>query len=289
MEKVTDWIKLWKELVERHDAYRRAKKGSGKTGSKRKSGDKWKERAKEFDESVRERWSKPDPHREFIISRIKSFKDSSVLDIGAGTGAWAILLSKFVRKVTAIEPSGAMRAILEDNLDRENIKNVEVIDGTWPTIDVAPHDFSLSSHSAYGCADLPGFINAMTKSTRCTCFMLLRAPDHDGLMARAAKMVWGQPYDSPNFQVAYNAMLQMGIFPDVLMEEKGFWLGWTNKSLDEAFEKIRYRFGVAEGSAHDKRLVALLKKHLKEKNGLVQWPSEVRTALVYWNNFNEDI
>jgi SAM-dependent methyltransferase len=290
MEKVTDWIKLWRELAEQQvPSWKRnvRSRQGGSNGKGRGSGnkrDKWKKRARGFDKSVREKWEKPDPHREFIVSRVMSFKDSSVLDIGAGTGAWAIFLSKFVRKVTAIEPSNAMRTVLEDNLDKENIRNVKVLDGVWPDIEIEPHDFSLSSHSVYGCADLTGFVDAMTTVTKHTCFMLLRAPDHDGIMARAAKMIWGQPNDSPNFQVAYNALLQMGIFPDVMMEEKGSWPCWKNRSLDEAFEKIRSRFGVDEGSEHDKQLRALLTKHLKEVDGRVRWPSEVRTALVYWNS-----
>ena len=276
MEKVTDWIKLWKELVEFQDSFRYCFTRS------EKNEDRWKDRAKGFDESVRARWSKPDAHRDFIISMVTSLKEATLLDIGAGTGAWAALLSKYVRKVTAVEPSAAMRKVLKDNLEKENIGNVEVLDGIWPAIDTEAHDFSLSSHSVYGCADLPGFVGAMTKATRHTCFMLLRAPDNDGLMARAARMIWGQPNDSPNFQVAYNAMLQMGIFPNVLMEEKGLWPGWTNKSLNEAFDKIRSRFGVDEGSEQDRLLRTLLEENLKEINGEIHWPSEVRTALVYW-------
>ena len=64
--------------------------------------------------------------------------------------------------------------------------------------------------------------------------MLLRAPDPNGLMAQAATRIWGQPNDSPNFQVAYNAMLQMSMYPSVLMEGKGLWPAWTNDSFDEA-------------------------------------------------------
>ncbi|MBN1472936.1 MAG: methyltransferase domain-containing protein [Syntrophaceae bacterium] len=280
MESVTDWIRLWRELVEWQDSFRYC------FTSSEKEKDRWKKRAKGFDESARERWAKPDPLRDFIVSMVMSIKDSTVLDIGAGTGAWAVFLSKFVRKVTAIEPSESMRSVLGENLKKEGIHNVEVFDGIWPEVDIGSHDFSLSSHSAYGCADLPGFVDAMAKATRRTCFLLLRAPDPAGVMARAARMVWGQPNDSPNFQVAYNAMLQMGIFPNVLMEEKGLWPGWTNKSLDEAFEKIRSRFAVEEDSKADQCLRTLLKEHLKEVDGRVEWPSEVRTALVYWNTVN---
>jgi len=277
MEKVTDYIALWKELVGRQGPFWNHKKRSDKNE------DKWKDRAEVFDARVRERWKKPDPHREFIISRLSSFKNPTVLDIGAGTGAWAILFSKYVLKVTAIEPSQSMRMLLKVNLEKEGIDNVEIIDGSWPLEGMESHDFSLASHSVYGYADLPGFINAMNSATRHTCFMLLRAPDHDGLMAKAANHIWGQPNDSPNFQVAYNAMLQMGMFPNVLMEEKGMWPRWTNENIDEAFERIGARFGVEMGSEHGVFLMDLLKRHLTEKNGKVQWPSEMRTALLYWN------
>ena len=280
MEKVTDWITLWKQLVEKQGPFWNRKKRS------ENNEDKWKDRAKGFYTRVKERWSKPDPHRDFIISLISSVKDATVLDIGAGTGAWAVLLSKSVRKITAVEPSSEMREILKENLENEGINNVEIIDKFWPVPGMAMHDFSLSSHSVYGCEDLEGFISAMTRATRHTCFMLLRAPDHNGIMARAASRIWGQPNDSPNFQVAYNSMLQMGMFPNILMEEKGMWPGWTNRNFEEAFEQFRSRFGLEGDSEHDPFLMALLKANLEEKDGKVRWPSELRTALVYWNTLN---
>ncbi len=280
MEKITDWIALWKELVEKQGPFWNRKKRS------ENNEDKWKDRARGFDIRVKKRWSRPDIHRNFIVSKISEIKDATVLDIGAGTGAWAILLSGAAKKVTAIEPSKDMRKILKENLKKENIENVEVLDGLWPVShsQVEAHDFSLSSHSVYGCDDLPDFINAMTESTRYTCFMLLRAPDHDGLMAKAANHIWGQSNDSPNFQVAYNAMLQMGIFPNVLMEEKGMWPCWTNKNIEEALERIRSRFDIKKDTDHEQYLTTLLSEHLIEDDGIVRWPSEVRTGLVYWNS-----
>lgn len=283
MEKITDWTLLWKELVERQGPFWNRKKRS------KENQDKWKDRSKKFYERVKERWSKPDPHRDFIISRISSCSDATVLDIGAGTGAWAILLARFARKVTAVEPSPEMRSILKENLEKESISNVEVMDNFWPTFGIEHHDFTLASHSVYGCEDLKNFIKAMNEATRCECFMLLRAPDHNGLMAMAAERIWGVPYDSPNFQVAYNVMLQMGLFPNVLMEEKGMWPEWSNSSFDDALDRIRERFGLEKDSNHDQYLNYLLKRRLKEKDGKIYWPSEMRTGLLYWNTKNRDI
>lgn len=281
MEKVTDWITLWKELVEKQGPFWNRRKRS------EKNEDKWKDRAKVFDARVKKRWSRPDPHRDFIVSMLSSFKGPTVLDIGAGTGAWAILMSKVARKVTALEPSAGMRRILKDNLQKEGVNNVDIIDGSWPIAGMESHDFTLAAHSVYGCKDLSGFINAMTEATRHTCFVLLRAPDHDGLMARAANRIWGQPNDSPNFQVAYNAMLQMDMFPNVLMEEKGLWPGKISENFDDAFEEIKSRFGVDRDLEHSSFLKALLEENLIETDGKIQWPSEVRTGLVYWNTTKE--
>ena len=276
MEKVTDWIALWRVLVEKNEPLWNCKQRS------EANRDKWKNRAKSFYTRFRERWSKSDPIRDLIVSMISSVKDATVLDIGAGTGAWAVLLSKSAGKVTAIEPSADMRQILSENLKNEGIDNVEILDEFWPVSGIEPHDFSLSCHSVYDCEDLRSFVSAMSEATRHTCFMLLRAPDHNGLMAKAANRIWGQPYDSPNFQVAYNAMLQMGMFPNVLMEEKGKWPGWINTNLEEALDLIKSSFGIEKVSEHDPFLRDLLKKKLKEEDGKVRWPSEVRTGLVYW-------
>jgi SAM-dependent methyltransferase len=277
MEKITDWTLLWKELVERQGPFWNRKKRS------KDNQDKWKERSKIFYERVKARWSRPDPHRDFIASMVSSCRNATVLDIGAGTGAWAVLLSRYASKVTAIEPSAEMRALLLENLDRECVRNVEVLDCFWPVDSIKPHDFTLASHSLYGCEDIRGFINAMNRSTKERCLMLLRAPDHDGVMAMAAERIWGEPYDSPNFQVAYNAMLQMGLFPNVLMEEKGMWPTWTDNSFDDALDRIRVRFGLEKGSEHEQYLTDLLKKHLIEKDGKVYWPPSMRTGLLYWN------
>lgn len=281
MERITDFTKLWRELVEKQGPFWNRKKRS------ESNQDKWQDRARIFYQRVTERWKRPDSHRDFIISIISASKGATVLDIGAGTGAWAILLSRYVRKVTAVEPSAEMREILKENLEKEDINNVEIVNRFWPIPDFEPHDFTLASHSVYGCEDIRGFISAMTEATSDRCFMLLRAPDHNGLMSMAANRIWGYPYDSPNFQVAFNAMLQMGMFPNVLMEEKGMWPGWTNNSFDEALERIRSRFGLEKGSEHDPYLLSLLKTRLKETDGKIQWPSEVRTGLVYWNSRNK--
>jgi 2-polyprenyl-3-methyl-5-hydroxy-6-metoxy-1,4-benzoquinol methylase len=277
MEKLTDWTQLWRELAEMQSRRWHKKDDSDK------SSDHWRDRARHFDACVKRRWAKPDSSRDFIIAQLEAHPGATVLDIGAGTGAWAVLLAKHARQVTAIEPSSAMLQVMRENLEAEGIDNVEIVQEKWPGVSVEPHDFSICSHAMYGSPDFPDFVGHMVDATKQICFLMLRAPTRDGVMAQAAQRVLGHMYDSPNFQVAYNALLQMGIFPNVLVEDTGLWEPWVNETIEDALEDVKRRLGLAENDEHDQFLKTLLHKSLTRQDGQYVWPRGVRSMLVYWN------
>ncbi len=168
MEKITDWVVLWRELVEIKALSHKGEAGA--TGE----ADVWRAKARAFDEGVKRRWATPDSSRAFVMSQLDS--DATLLDIGAGTGAWAVLMARRAGRVTAVEPSAAMIDVLREKLATDGITNVAVVQGTWPDVSMEPHDFSLCSHAMYACPDLPAFIRRMAASTQRTCFLVLRAP-----------------------------------------------------------------------------------------------------------------
>jgi len=274
MEKITDWNSLWRELVEIKDHSRKSRSGEVHQP------DIWADRAIEFKEGVKRKWVRPDSSRDFIISQIHA--DSTVLDIGAGTGAWSALLSRHAKHVTAVEPSGSMIEVMRESLAAESITNVSIVQGSWPGVSVEAHDFSLCSHAMYGCPDLAAFVRQMVACTRRMCFLLLRAPTLDGVRAEAARHLWGQPLDSPNFTIAYNVLIQIGIYANVLMENTGLWQPRSSSSLEEALASMKHFMGLNESTEHDEYLMDLLRRRLKWAGGKYQWPPEVRSALVYW-------
>jgi len=276
MEKITDWNALWKNLVELKMADRQKRQDFGEEK------DPWTGRARRFAEGVSERWRQKDSSRDFILSRVGA--DSTVLDIGAGTGAWSMLLARYVRHVTAVDPSESMLSVMRENLEAENTANVSIINGIWPDVIVEPHDFSLCSHAMYGCPDLTAFIRGMEKYTRQTCFLLLRAPDADCVQAEAALHLWGHRYDSPNFTIAYNILIQMGIYANVLMENTGYWKPRVSHSLDAALERLKREMCLAGIDEHDRFLLDLLQRRLSWQSGVYLWPKEVCSALVYWES-----
>jgi 2-polyprenyl-3-methyl-5-hydroxy-6-metoxy-1,4-benzoquinol methylase len=275
MEKITDWNSLWRELVEIKARSRKQRPDA------EPHPDIWADKAIEYQEGVKRRWIRPDSSREFILSKMDP--DSTVLDIGAGTGAWSALLSHHAKHVTAVEPSSAMIEVMRESLAAENITNVSILQGSWPHVSVEPHDFSLCSHAMYGSPDLRAFVLKMDACTRRTCFLLLRAPSLDGVRAEAARHIWGQPLDSPNFTIAYNILIQAGIYANVLMENTGLWKSRTSSSLEDALSSMKRFLGLNDSSEHDEYLMELLRRRLTWKDGQYVWPPEVRSALVYWD------
>jgi SAM-dependent methyltransferase len=275
MEKLTDWPQLWKELSEiQNRAFGRKKEFSDT--------DFWKHKARDFDKMVDERWSRPDSSRDFLIDKLKDHPGSTLLDIGAGTGKWSLLAAPHASKVTAFEPSPGMQEVLMEKIEAQGIDNVDIITGNWPEDDAPPHDYILASHSMYGVTDFEVFVRKMSATARKACIMVLRAPFSDSIMAIAARKVLGQPYDSPNFQIAYNLLLGMDIYADVIMEADGSWPAWTSDSFEAAMAEIKNRLDLSDNPEYDPFLQDLLEKNLTRENDKYVWPVGNRSALVYW-------
>jgi hypothetical protein len=177
-----------------------------------------------------------------------------------------------------------MQAVLKEKIDEMKIPNIEVFTGAWPEDDPGPHDFVLASHSMYGIADFSLFVTRMCATARKGCILVMRTPFTESVMAKAARHVWGQPYDSPNFQIAYNILLGMDIYPDVIMEADGTWPAWTSDSFEAAMEDVKLRLDLEDTAEHDVFLWELLTKHLtRQPDGSYVWPAGNRSALLYWD------
>jgi SAM-dependent methyltransferase len=274
VDKTTDWNDIWRQLVATAEA------GHARREADSAAEDPWRGRARDFAERVRRKWARPDPIREFLAARVGPA--DTVLDIGAGTGSLAVPLARVAGRVTALDPSAAMREVLAETLRAEAVENVDIIAGAWPDAEVSPHDVTLCSHAMYGSPDLAAFVGRMVAATRRSCCLVMRLPRADGVMAEAARRVWGHPNDSPNFAVAYNVLLGMNIRPNVLVNPRP-WEPWVSESLEAALADVKRRLGIADTSGHDALLRDLLARRLVPGDAGYTWPSGVHSALVYWD------
>ena len=98
--------------------------------------------------------------------------------------------------------------------------------------------------------DLHGFVRALVAAALREVYLVMRLPTSDGVMAEASRIVWGHPHDSPNLVVAYNALLEMGIYPDIVVQRE-LWRPWVSESLEAALIDVKRRLGVSEISSFD--------------------------------------
>lgn len=274
----TDWAALWRVLVEERARCR--DDGSAADPRAEAGTDSWASRARDYDERVARRWAHPDSTRAFLLAEIA--EGATVVDIGAGTGAWAAFLAPRAASVTAVERSPAMIARLRTNLAARGIENVRIVRGGWPDVAVEPHDYALCAHAAYWHPDLPVFVRRMTDSARRACFLVLRDPRLDGVMAEASRHIRGHPMDSPNFTVAHNVLLQAGIRPHVLVEHGAMREPRHSASLDDALRRLKRHFGLCGSAEHDEYLRALLRRRLALRGDHYAWPPDGGSALLWW-------
>jgi len=272
-----DWIALWREIVEERALRRQQNHSSAEE-------DPWSQKSDQFQDAVDERWKNPDSTRGFILSQLND--TYSVLDIGAGTGAWSLFLSPHVRRVTAVEPSASMVAKMRDNIKDKDINNITVLQGNWPDVHVEMHDFSLCAHAIYAEPDFAAFVRQMNAVTRSTGMMLIRVITPGSVLSEASQAVLGHPHYRPHFSIGYNALLQMGIYSNVLMEDTGWHYPWHSATLEGAVDKIKVQLRIEANARYDDLLLDLVQRRLHFTNGVYVWPRDIRSALIYWSKEN---
>ena len=269
-----DWVKFWDDLVRRRERLRPAGKNDWD--------DRWTVRAEAYNARTEARWQTMDSSRAFLTGLLQSNPGATLLDIGAGCGKWTVPLAPLAAHVTAVEPSPAMRKHLCRHVGERRLSNVTVVEDPWPSKSVGAHDISLCAHSMYGVGDFAGWIRSVVDATRHTCVCILRAPSPDGVMAEASRHIFGHPFDSAGFQIAFNALIQLGIFPNVIMEDPRTWDPWVHESLAEALQELKRRLRLGDDASHDTYLVELLERRLKWDGSRFVWPGGTHAALIHW-------
>ena len=97
------------------------------------------------------------------------------------------------------------------------------------------------AHAMYMSLDFAAFVHKMEAHARRRCYMGIRHFPIDGIIQELSREIYGNPHDGPNFIIAYNALYQMGIYPDVTMLPlaKEYRFG----SQEEMLGFFRKRFG----------------------------------------------
>ncbi|MEM7113221.1 MAG: class I SAM-dependent methyltransferase [Chloroflexota bacterium] len=144
--------------------------------------------------------------------------NDTLLDVGAGTGRFAIPLAHHVQQITALDHARPMLDILQEKVQRERLSNIALVETAWESADVVPHDVVLAAWSLYRLFDLTAAMRKLVETARRTLIIVESDDDatvlpHYPLM----KEIWGPTKRPalPKHLCFLGVLWQIGIFADM--------------------------------------------------------------------------
>lgn len=232
---------------------------------------------------------------EELLGRFRWRADETVLDVGAGPGAFAVPLSRRVGKVTALDASGAMLAELRRQCEREPVGRIETVEGRW--LSIAPpgvHDtvLCLNAIGVIALADTGGCrldlaIDRLRDATGRRLIILV--PHADSPADEAMRQALGLDEAGVERQrvgLLYLALVQRGILADLHIVRRPF--TWTFCDDAEAVETLGRRLGLLDQPARRAALAAHLTARLVTEGGRRWLRQNIAQALYVWHRRASD-
>lgn len=204
------------------------------------------------------------------------------LDVGAGGGRYALPLARAGARVTAIEPSPAMRATLVAAAAGVG-DALTVRDGRWPdaALPGVRADVALIAHVSYDIAAIGPFLDALEAAAdRCIAVM------GEGAMTTAAQRFWAPVHGEPRVPLPalpelLALLLARGRLPEVTCVPRTPPVFPDPAALRAS---ARRQLWLAEGSAKDAHLGRLLGEGaVAVPGGWTIDPVPTRIGIVRWS------
>jgi len=243
----------------------------------RTSADFWERRAKNYHRSTKETVTS-DPL--FLKLRQVVTPRTTVLDVGAGTGRFALAIAPYAQQVTAVEPNAAMLNYLQQDATEEKLSNVSALLTSWQE---APTDLSadivLCSHVLYPIWDVEPFIAKLRAATRKACYIYMRAVHFDSSTSPLWKHFHGdERCPAPGYIHALDVLFEMGIYANVEIVRMPGALRYP--SLDVATEELLEQLILSDDEHTRSELRSLLAAWLRERDGVLVPPVDTQTCAI---------
>lgn len=187
------------------------------------------------------------------------------LDIGAGAGRYALPLALAGARVTALDPSPGMLAMLREACSEFGVDGIDVVQDRWPSPAVDRHDVAVIAHVGYDIDDIGSFLNAMEQHAGRLCVAVLLASAPATAAAPAWPLVHGEARTLlPALPDFLAVLLARGRLPGVWLGERP---GQGYATREQALIFLRQQLFIAPGGAKDARLEAVLPQLLVESGG----------------------
>lgn len=245
----------------------------------RTSADFWDRRAKTFHEATRQ-----GAEKDLFFQRVRRFVGprTTVLDVGAGTGRFALALAPYAARVTAVDPSAAMLRFLKEEALARKVHNVDVVEARWEDAEVEPADVVICSHVLYPIRDIVPFVRKLDAHARRACFVYMRGVHIDAVAGHLWQHFHGEPRKTgPSYIHLVDVLFEMGIFANV--ETTLSRSSWVYDSLDDATDQFMEMLILPDRPEVRRELRGLLAGWLVEREGRLGLPvAGFPTAIIWW-------
>jgi len=153
----------------------------------------------------------------FLELRAEVTSQTTLLDVGAGTGRFALALAPQAKQIIAVEPNASMLHYLRQEALTRAISNITCIPTTWQD---APADLQadivLCSHVLYPIWEIDTFLLKLRAATCRICYIYMRATALDELTADLWQHFHGDKRCLPPAYIhALDVMYELGIYANV--------------------------------------------------------------------------
>ncbi len=248
----------------------------------RSSAGYWDRRARRYHDSTKSTVVN-DPFFQKLRTLVTS--QTSVLDVGAGSGRFALALAPLVKQVIAVEPNAAMLEYLRRDAHALNLTNISYSQNAWQD---APGDLQadvvICSHVLYPIRDIVPFLAKLRRAARQRCYIYMRATPIDALTAHLWKHFHGdERCYPPNYIHALDILFEMDIYANVEVVSLPASLRYP--SLDVAVEELAELLIVPGDEKTRDELRGMLAGWLVERDGMLVPPlQEMTCAIIWWEN-----
>ena len=195
----------WKEMILAEHAQ------TDRIRAAERPADHWTEYAGQF---------RDDPHRSgdalLDALRARLQPTDTLTDVGAGGGRLALPLALHCRRVTAVEPSPSMAAVLLQAAADYGIANIDLVESDWLAAPTAPTELTLCSHVVYTIQDIAPFVSKLTQSARRLCLAVLFQRPPQTQLYPLWPQVHGEPrHPLPSLPEFLAVLSELGLNPEV--------------------------------------------------------------------------
>lgn len=200
-----------------------------------------------------------------ISDRMMKFinSDTTILDVGAGSGAYTIPFLKIAKEVTVVEPSKGQINRLLRRSKSEGIDGVHIIKKRWEDVceaELDNYDVVNAAH-CFHMPDIQATLQTMLNVTKRVLFLVAFS---DSNLMDVYQMIVGKHDPGPDYIYLYNVLYQMGIHANVEIFTNEFLCPW-----DVIAGILRWEYGISHET--EERVL----EHLKQTDRVLEEGDEV--------------